>query len=152
MAKTPYIKLSSPVMRMPRSPYRIPLLQSPLVLPNNYTILYYTILYYTILYYTILYYTILYYTILYYTILYYTILYYTIPCFMEDSGCLPGFSDQAADLEGPKAVGTRRFHGAPHAPLKNSVREYGVSNPQMPTAFGIVGSRVPTLDFIPRIW
>ena len=26
-----------------------------------------------------------------------------------------GFSDQAADVDGPKAAGTRHFHGAPHA-------------------------------------
>ena len=27
-----------------------------------------------------------------------------------------GFSDQAADVDGPKAAGTRHYYGAPHAP------------------------------------
>ncbi|CAE7223086.1 unnamed protein product [Symbiodinium sp. CCMP2592] len=31
------------------------------------------------------------------------------------AACDSGFSDQAADVDGPKAAGTRHFHGAPHA-------------------------------------
>ena len=35
---------------------------------------------------------------------------------------LPGYSDQAADMDGPKAAGTRHFYGAPHAPWPGMCR------------------------------